>query len=63
MPELPDILVYVEALRERIVGRPLEQIQIISPFVVRSVEPPIGEVEGRTVLAVNRFGKMKTAKA
>ncbi|MCH8148794.1 MAG: hypothetical protein IH987_12480 [Planctomycetes bacterium] len=57
MPELPDIVVYVEALRERIQGEVLESLEIVSPFVLRTVEPPIEEAAGKTVLDVRRLGK------
>ena len=57
MPELPDITVYLEALERRIVGGVLERAQIAGPFVLRTVEPPIREVEGRTVTAIRRVGK------
>ena len=57
MPELPDVTVYIECLRARVVGHPLVRIQLASPFVLRSVTPPIGDVEGRTVRAVSRIGK------
>ena len=46
MPELPDILVYIEALEPRIVGLPLERVRLSSPFVLRSVDPPIEEPYG-----------------
>ncbi len=57
MPELPDIAVYVEALAARISGETLERIQLTSPFLLRSVDPPIEEAEGRTVCGVSRLGK------
>src|SRR6267143_2042503 len=57
MPELPDVTVYVEALRERVVGARLERIRVATPFVLRSVDPPVGEVIGRTVTGVRRLGK------
>ena len=57
MPELPDITVYVEALERRILGRPVERIELRSPFVLRTVEPPITEAQGRTVAALRRLGK------
>ncbi len=57
MPELPDITVYVEALAARISGETLERIQLTSPFLLRSVDPPIEEAEGRTVCGVSRLGK------
>jgi len=59
MPELPDITVYVEALAARVVGggARLEEIGFRTPFVLRSVDPPPGEVEGREVTGVGRMGK------
>ena len=57
MPELPDIVVYIEALRERILGQPLQAIRLGSPFLVRTAVPPLGAVEGRTVELVWRIGK------
>jgi formamidopyrimidine-DNA glycosylase len=57
MPELPDVLTYVEALRSRIVGRPVESVRVASPFVLRSVEPPLSAVVGRAPGAVERLGK------
>jgi formamidopyrimidine-DNA glycosylase len=57
MPELPDVAVYLEALERRIVGRPLEHVRITSPFVLRSVDPPIAEAEGRRVTGLRRIGK------
>lgn len=57
MPELPDILAYLEALESRIAGRRLEAIRITSPFLVRSVDPPLREAEGKKLLALRRIGK------
>ena len=57
MPELPDVTVYVEALSNLLVGEPLLSIRVTSPFVLRTVEPPLAAVEGRRVLAVRRVGK------
>ena len=57
MPELPDVTVYVEALRERIVGARLERLRLATPFVLRSVDPPVNEVTGRRVEGVRRLGK------
>lgn len=57
VPELPDITVYIESLRPRVVDRPLERARIASPFLLRSVEPPVSAVEGRTVRSVERLGK------
>jgi formamidopyrimidine-DNA glycosylase len=57
MPELPDVVVYLEALESRIVGQVLEQVRIVSPFVLRSVEPPIADAAGRRVIGLRRMGK------
>ena len=57
VPELPDITAYIAALEQRIVGQPLEQIRLASPFLVRSVDPPWQEAVGRTVTALRRLGK------
>jgi len=57
MPELPDVNVYVEHLERRTVGHPLEKIRFASPFVLRSVTPPITAVFGRVVERVSRLGK------
>ncbi len=57
MPELPDIVVYLEALRARILGQPIQQIRLASPFVLRTVHPPIQEAHGKTVLDLRRLGK------
>jgi len=57
MPELPDVTVYVEALERRIVGRRLAEIRLNSPFVLRTVAPPLAEVQGRRVIGVRRLGK------
>ena len=57
MPELPDISAYLSALEERILGQPLERVRIGSPFLLRSVSPPIGEAEGHKVTALRRIGK------
>ncbi len=57
MPELPDVVVYIEALERRILGQPLQRIRLASPFLLRSVDPPIGEAEGKKVLGLRRLGK------
>ncbi len=57
MPELPDIVVYVEALRDRIVGHTLQRIDIRGPFVLRSTTPPVESVQGQMVQEVRRVGK------
>ena len=57
MPELPDIELYLHALRPRIVGRVLERVRLSSPFLVRSVDPPLEQITGTTVTGVRRLGK------
>jgi formamidopyrimidine-DNA glycosylase len=57
MPELPDIVVYLEALTPRIVGQPLERARITSPFVLRTADPPLAAAEGRAVVGLRRLGK------
>jgi len=57
MPELPDVVVYVEALKRHAAGQPLEAVKIASPFVLRSVDPPIDAIVSRPVSAVRRIGK------
>jgi formamidopyrimidine-DNA glycosylase len=57
LPELPDIELYLHALRPRIVGRRLEKIRLASPFLVRSFDPPIDHANGKTVVALRRLGK------
>jgi formamidopyrimidine-DNA glycosylase len=57
MPELPDLTVYLEALERRIVGRRLERVDIVSPFVLRTALPPIQTAERRLVGEVRRIGK------
>jgi formamidopyrimidine-DNA glycosylase len=57
MPELPDIEVYLEALRTRIQGETLEAVRLNSPFVLRTVEPPLSSLPGRRVEDIRRLGK------
>jgi len=57
MPELPDIVAYIEALEERVVGQPLEKVRLASPFLVRSYDPPIAAVQGCEVTGLRRIGK------
>jgi len=57
MPELPDITVYVEALEKRVRGAVLEQVRLGSPFVLRTVAPPIAAAAGRSIAGVRRLGK------
>ena len=57
MPELPDVVVYVERLEARILGRQLLRARVLNPFVLRSVSPALGELEGRRVTGIRRLGK------
>ena len=57
MPELPDITIYMEQLERRIVGQTLEKLEIAKPFVLRTFDPPVAELVGRTVDGVRRMGK------
>ena len=57
MPELPDILVYLEHLATRILGKPIVAVEIANPFVLRSVTPPIASVVGQKVVDLRRMGK------
>ena len=57
MPELPDVVVYLEALTRRIAGRRLERLTLHSPFVLRTVAPPIEAIQSKTVCEVRRIGK------
>ena len=57
MPELPDVVVYVESLAKRIVGLRLERVRLLSPFVMRTAVPPLSVAEGQRVNAVRRLGK------
>jgi formamidopyrimidine-DNA glycosylase len=57
MPELPDIAAYLSALEPRIVNQPLERVRLASPFLLRTIEPGIADVEGRVVRELRRIGK------
>ena len=57
MPELPDITAYLSALTPRVVGKPLTQLRIASPFLLRTVQPRIEETEDHTIRALHRIGK------
>jgi formamidopyrimidine-DNA glycosylase len=57
LPELPDIELYLHALRPRIVGHRLDRIRLASPFLVRSFDPPIDQANGKTVVNLTRLGK------
>ncbi len=57
MPELPDIVVYIEALEKRILNQPLEHVRLASPFLLRTVNPPLRDAEGQPVRHLRRIGK------
>ncbi len=57
MPELPDVELYIHALEPRVVGETIEKVRLASPFLLRSVEPPIAEAENRKILGLRRLGK------
>ena len=57
MPELPDIVVYIESLQTRIIGRTLKQVRLLNPFLLRTAQPPVSTVEGKSVVGVRRLGK------
>jgi len=57
MPELPDITVYIEALEARILGQTLERVRLASPFLLRTIEPPLSAAQGKKVRALRRVGK------
>ena len=57
MPELPDILLYLHALRSRIVGHAVQRARLASPFLLRSIDPPLSAIEGRTIVGLDRLGK------
>jgi formamidopyrimidine-DNA glycosylase len=57
VPELPDIVVYIEALEKRILDQTLEQVRIASPFLLRTVNPPLAQTEGQRVGELRRLGK------
>ena len=57
VPELPDIVVYIQALDKRIQGQTLQRVQIASPFLLRTVNPPLSSLEGKKVVRLRRLGK------
>ena len=57
VPELPDIVVYIDALTKRIQGERLERVRIASPFLLRTAVPPLSEAEGKKVVQLRRVGK------
>lgn len=57
MPELPDIAAYITGLEPRVIGQSIERVRLASPFLLRTVEPPLASVEGRKVRELRRVGK------
>src|SRR5512140_3462670 len=57
MPELPDIVVYIESLERRILGQRLERVQVLAPSLLRTAVPPLQSAEGRQVTGLRRLGK------
>ena len=57
MPELPDITIYIEALEKRVLGRRLDSVRVMSPFLLRTVQPPLESAAGRQVTGLRRLGK------
>jgi formamidopyrimidine-DNA glycosylase len=57
MPELPDVLLYLHALRPRVVGQRITGVRLVSPFLLRSIDPPLTSIEGRLVANLHRLGK------
>jgi formamidopyrimidine-DNA glycosylase len=57
VPELPDVAAYMTALERRIVGQPMERVRVASPFLLRTVQPPLSDAEGRKVRELRRIGK------
>jgi formamidopyrimidine-DNA glycosylase len=57
MPELPDILLYLHALRPRVTGQLVRKVRLVSPFLLRSIDPPLTAVEGRLITGLRRLGK------
>jgi formamidopyrimidine-DNA glycosylase len=57
VPELPDVIIYIEALSDRLTGHRVQDIRLLSPFVLRSVDPPIADARGALVKGLRRIGK------
>jgi formamidopyrimidine-DNA glycosylase len=57
VPELPDIIVYIDAIRQRILHQRLERVRVASPFLLRTVDPPLAAVQGKSVEELRRIGK------
>lgn len=63
MPEFPDILLYLRALEPRVVGQRVTSVRLASPFLLRSVDPPLSAIEGRRVVGLRRLGKRVVVEA
>jgi formamidopyrimidine-DNA glycosylase len=57
MPELPDITVYLDCLKPRVLNQQLTRVRLVNPFLLRTFEPPINDAEGRNVIGLRRLGK------
>ena len=57
VPELPDVELYLHALRPRVVGRTIDRVRIAGPSLVRTFDPPVRSIQGRAITAVTRLGK------
>jgi formamidopyrimidine-DNA glycosylase len=57
VPELPDITVYIEAIEKRVLGKPLQRLRIVSPFLLRTAVPRVDELNGQKVVRLRRIGK------
>jgi len=57
VPALPDLVIYLEAHEQRILGRTLVRVDVVTPFLLRSVTPPLASVEGKDVVALRRIGE------
>ncbi|MEM9488392.1 MAG: DNA-formamidopyrimidine glycosylase family protein, partial [Myxococcota bacterium] len=57
MPELPDVTIYIERMRAMLAGHTLGEVRLFSPFVLRSVQPPIAELSGKRMIGARRIGK------
>ncbi|MBX7102825.1 MAG: hypothetical protein K1X57_02010 [Gemmataceae bacterium] len=57
MPEYPDIEVYIDCLKPRVLGQTLERVRLFNPFLLRTYDPPVEAIHGKPVLALSRLGK------
>ncbi len=63
MPELPDVALYIEALERRTVGHRLNAIRLASPFLLRTVDPSVGDVVGHPVVGLRRMGNASSSNS